>query len=356
MQESDNLSNIPWYSLDWFNPDKFPLIGTGEYFDWKNEWVFYLLLLIPIILAVIPFLRKKIQTLEVALPKKDVGTDFTSYLRFIPTILLSLSFICMVIALARPQKTNEKIEQWSEGIDIMLLLDISESMKIQDLKPNRLEAAKKTALDFIDGRNQDRIGVVIFAGEAFTLAPMTTDYDLLRSEIEDITFSKIRKSGTAIGLALGMGINRMKESEAKSKVFILLSDGDNTAGNIDPKTAAEFAAGYGIKMYSIAIGREGRVRYGTDNFGQPYYVENSIDETTLRMIAEIGNGKFFRVENNKGLQEVFNTIDQLEKAKIYENRYKNTFDYYFVYLYWALALFLGWLLTKLTIFSNILVD
>ena len=253
-------------------------------------------------------------------------------------------------------KTNEKVEQYTEGIDIMLAMDISQSMQIEDFEPNRLEAAKKVALDFIQGRLQDRIGLVVFSGDAFSLAPLTTDYDLLRSYVRDINFEMIENRGTAIGSALAVVTNRMRESETKSKVCILLSDGDNTAGNIDPITAAELASAYGIKIYTIVVGREGLVPYGKDFFGRPNMIENTVDESTMRKIAQIGGGEFFRATDNEALASVFSKIDQFEKAEIKETRYKDTSDYYFIYLQWAAALFLVWLILKSTFISNILQD
>ena len=320
-----------------------------------------MLYLIPVVLLL--FLLKWLigtkikQKLPVALPKQEISKHWTSYLRFIPNMLLALSIMLVLIALARPQRTNEQVEQWSEGIDIALVIDISESMQIEDFKPNRLEAAKRTARSFIAGRDQDRIGLVIFSGDAYSLSPLTTDYELLYKFIdEEIDFNKIENRGTAIGSAIAVGTNRMRESDAVSKVMILLSDGDNTAGNIDPITAAELAAAYDIKIYTIGIGKEGKVPFGKDFFGRPNYVENTLDETTLREIAEIGSGEFYRVSDNQALVNVFELIDQYEKAEIKETRYKNTTDFYSIYLYWALVFFMLCLLSKSTFISNILED
>jgi Ca-activated chloride channel family protein len=260
------------------------------------------------------------------------------------------------VALARPQKTNEKVEQWTEGIDIMLAIDISQSMQIEDFTPNRLEAAKQVARDFIKGRLQDRIGIVVFSGDAFSLAPLTTDYALLNSYLNDISFDMIENRGTAIGSAIAVVTNRMRESDSKSKVCILLSDGDNTAGNIDPITAAELAAAYNIKIYTIVVGKEGLVPFGKDYFGRPNMVENTVDETTMRKIADIGSGEFFRVTDNQTLKSVFEKIDLYEKAEIKETRFKDTSDYYFIYLQWAILLFLLWLLLKSTFLINVLQD
>jgi len=289
-------------------------------------------------------------------PKSSLKWNPVSLFRFIPDILLAGILSLIVVSLARPQKTNEKVEQWTEGIDIMLTIDISESMQIEDFKPNRLEAAKETALNFIEGRFQDRIGIVIFSGEAYSLAPLTLDYDLLNNYIKDIDFEMIENRGTAIGSALAVGTNRMRESDSKSKVLILLSDGDNTAGNIDPITAAELAHAYGIKIYTIAIGKEGRVPFGTDFFGRTRYVENTLDETNLRKIAEIGEGQFFRVSDNQALENVFELIDKYEKAEIKETRFKDTTDFYVVYLKWAVMLLLLWMALKSTFMANVLQD
>jgi Ca-activated chloride channel homolog len=238
----------------------------------------------------------------------------------------------------------------------MLAIDISQSMLIEDFTPNRLEAAKDVARDFIKGRLQDRIGIVVFSGDAFSLAPLTTDYALLNSYLDELNFDMIESRGTAIGSAMAVVTNRMRESESKSKVCILLSDGDNTAGNIDPITAAELAAAYDIRTYTIVVGREGLVPYGKDFFGRPNMVENTVDETTMRRIAEIGSGEFFRVTDQKALLEVFRKIDQLEKAEIKETRFKDTSDFYFIYVRWAIVLFLLWLMLKSTFVTNVLQD
>ena len=198
--------------------------------------------------------------------------------------------------------------------------------------------------------------MVVFSGDAFSLSPLTTDYELLKSYLDEINFEMIENRGTAIGSALAVVTNRMSESETKSKVCILLSDGDNTAGNIDPITAAELAEAYGIKIYTIVVGKEGLVPFGKDFFGRPNMIENTVDETTMRRIAEIGSGQFFRATDNQALQQVFAKIDQYEKAEIKETRFKDTSDYYFIYLQWGVAFFLIWLLSKSTFMTNVLQD
>jgi Ca-activated chloride channel family protein len=351
----ENDFNDPWYYLDWFS------ISTFKSFSWEYPELLWGLIIIPLIFLLRFIIRiiagyRSYQKLPVALAKKDLHGSILNYIWILPELLLLMVGLLMIVALARPQKTNEKVEQWTEGIDIMIALDISQSMMIEDFSPNRLEAAKEVALNFINGRIQDRIGLVVFSGDAFSLAPLTTDYELLRSYIKDITFEMIESRGTAIGSAMAVVTNRMRESESKSKVCILLSDGDNTAGNIDPITSAELASAYGIKIYTIVIGKEGLVPYGKDFFGRPNMIENTIDERTLRKMADIGGGQFFRANDEKALQQVFSLIDKYEKAEIKETRFKDTSDYYSVYLQWAICLFLLWLLLKSTFISNVLQD
>ncbi|MEM6737478.1 MAG: VWA domain-containing protein [Bacteroidota bacterium] len=340
-----------WFSWEWFKTEVF------QTFDWAYPVWFYALLIIPFLF----FLRWIISTqfsqkLPIALTKKNLKSESITYLRFIPPAFFMLSLALIIVSLARPQTTNEQVEQWSEGIDIVLNIDISESMRIEDFRPNRLEAAKEVANNFVKGRFQDRIGLVIFSGDALPTCPLTTDYGLLYEMIRDIDFDKIESRGTAIGNAITSGINFLRESVSESKVMILLSDGDNTAGNVDPITAANLANAYNIKMYVIAIGKDGKVPFGTDFFGRPRMVENHFDETTLREIARIGNGKFYRVSDKDALVGVFNEIDQLEKAEIKETRYKDTTDFYYVYLKWAAVFLLLWLITKSTFITNVLTD
>lgn len=341
----------PWYSPDWFTP------STLLSFTWENPLFLYLIIGVLVLFLLRWILMYRVsQKLPVALTKKELKFSPVTFLAFLPELLLMIVLTLVFVALARPQKSNEKVEQWTEGIDIMIALDISVSMQMEDFTPNRLEAAKRVAEQFISGRKQDRIGLVVFSGDAFSLAPLTTDYELLKSYLKDVTFEMIESRGTAIGSAMAVVTNRMRESDSKSKVCILLSDGDNTAGNIDPITAAELASAYGIKIYSIIVGKEGRVPMGKDFFGRPMYYENTIDETTMRKMADIGGGEFFRVTDNRALAQVFARIDQYEKAEIKETRFKNTSDYYFIYLYWAAAFFLLWLLLKSTFISNVLQD
>jgi len=345
----DSLFPNNWFSIKWFN------VYELFKYEWENEYVLLLLLSIPLFLL-IKLLFKKNNFIEVSIPSYNLIKYKFSFLRLIPNSIFILSIIYIIISLARPQKSNEKVEKWSEGIDIMLVIDISESMQIEDFKPNRLESAKGVAKEFINGRFQDRIGLVVFSGESYSRCPLTTDYILLNKYVDEISFDLISSRGTAIGSAIAIATNRMRESKSKSKVLILLSDGDNTAGNIDPVTAAQIAKAYGIKIYSIAIGKNGKVPFGKDYFGRTRYVENSLDEKNLREIATITNGKFYRASNNSSLENIFKVIDEFEKTEIKENRYKNTVDYYQYYLLWSIILFLFFILLKSTFINNIIKD
>lgn len=340
-----------FFSWSWFLPETF------KSYEWENLWILNLLWIIPALMLFRKFVKfLKNPVLELSLPKRIAKNNPWTYLRLIPTGLFFLSLVMIVIALARPQRSNERVEQFTEGIDIVLVMDISESMDLQDFTPNRLEAAKATAVDFINGRFGDRIGMVVFAGEAYSLAPLTNDYKLLTDLIQDISFNMMEAKGTAIGSAIASATNRMKDSESASKVLILLSDGESNAGNVDPLFAAELASALDIKIYTIAVGKDGMVPYGTDFFGRPQMVESYLDETTLREIAKIGNGEFFRAADGGTLNSIFERIDNLEKAEILENRYKETSDYYRVYLFWAMMLFFFWLLLKSSFLNNFLLD
>jgi Ca-activated chloride channel homolog len=336
-----------WLSFSWFSPAQL------QHFQWEQPAYLFA---IPVVLLLFG-LRRLIhsrfqQRLPVAVPGRHLRWSPVSLLRFVPDTLIGLALLLVLLALARPQQMHQRVVKYSEGIDIMLVIDISESMLIEDLKPNRLESAKAVAHKFIEGRFQDRIGIVVFAGDAYSLVPLTTDYDLLHSYVDEINQDLIASGGTAIGSALAVTINRMRDSDAKSKVAILLSDGDNTAGNIDPVTAARMAKAYDIKVYTIAVGQDGAPPVSAVA-REPFAADdNTIDERTLREIAQVGEGQFFRATNSRALLEVFSDIDTFEKAEIRETRYADTQDYYQVYLIWAIIFFLLWMLSKSTFMSN----
>jgi Ca-activated chloride channel family protein len=235
-----------------------------------------------------------------------------------------LAVLLLTIALARPQSTSSGENVTTEGIDIILASDISSSMLAEDFRPNRVEAAKKVAADFINGRPNDRIGLVIFAGESFTQCPLTLDHDVLKNLLSQVKTGMI-EDGTAIGSGLATAVSRLKESKAKSRVIILLTDGVNNRGSIDPLTAASIAQTFGIRVYTIGVGTQGTAPYPVQTpFGTQYQnVPVEIDEGLLQKIADQTGGKYFRATNNETLRSIYNEIDRLEKSKIEVTQYRH---------------------------------
>jgi len=243
-----------------------------------------------------------------------------SWRQYLIHILFAFRLIALgllIMALARPQSTSRSRDVSIEGIDIVMAMDVSSSMLAQDLRPDRLEAAKDVASEFIAGRPDDRIGLVIFSGESFTQSPLTSDHSMIRNLFKDIESGMI-EDGTAIGDGLATSINRLKESDAISKVIILITDGVNNAGSIDPLSAAEIAKIYGIRIYTIGVGTMGVAPYPVQTpFGIQYQnMEVKIDEDILQQVAEVTGGLYFRATSNKKLREIYEEIDQLEKSKI----------------------------------------
>lgn len=266
--------------------------------------------------------------------------------------LLSLSFL--IIALARPQSSsvNESID--SEGIDIVMSIDVSGSMLAEDLKPNRIESAKKVASDFVDNRPTDRVGLVIFAGESFTQVPITIDHNVLKEQISKIK-SGVLVDGTAIGMGLATGVDRLRASKAKSRVLILLTDGVNNTGLIDPSTALEIAKRYNVRVYTIGIGSEGQAPYPVQTpFGtQKQMMPVQIDEALLQKIAKETGGKYYRATSNKSLRSVYDEIDQLEKTKIEVNSYKQYAELFFPFALIAILCLLAEIVLRYTVFKSI---
>jgi len=265
-----------------------------------------------------------------ALKKKS----YIGVLRHYGIVLRSLAVILLIIALARPQSSLSWQNSTTEGIDIMIASDISGSMLAEDFKPNRLEAGKQIAIDFIKARPDDRIGLVIFSGESFTQCPLTIDHSVLINLYNDIHNGMI-EDGTAIGMGLATAVNRLKDSEAKSKVIILLTDGSNNMGSIAPLTAAEIAKQFGIRVYTVGIGTHGFAPYPVQTpYGIQYQkMEVDVDEGTLTKIAAATGGKYFRATNNDALKSIYTQIDQLEKAKIDVTQYHKKTE-----LFWPFAL------------------
>ena len=341
---------MEWHSISWFEPE------TLRGFSWGQRLFLYGLPVIPLLFVVrwLLFVRFR-QKLSLSLPGRAMGWSLTAFLRFVPDVLAGLAVALLLVSLARPQRVNQRVELSSSGIDIMLVLDVSRSMLALDFKPNRLEAAKRLARNFINSRFQDRIGVVVFAGDAYSLAPLTTDYALLTELMREVNYGMIQNPETALGSAIAVTINRMRESKSKSKVAIVISDGESAAGNIDPLTAARLAKANQIKLYTILVGREGLVQ-AVNAQGRVFAQDNTVDETIMRQIAQIGEGRFYRASNANALQSIFKQIDRYEKAPVVETRYKDTEDFYQIYLRWALVCLVAWMALKCTFMNNILED
>lgn len=254
----------------------------------------------------------------------------------IPFALRIIAIALVIIALAQPQSSMSHKQIDVEGIDITMALDVSGSMMAMDFRPNRLEACKSVIRSFVENRPTDRIGLVLYAGEAYTKCPLTGDHTTLLASLENSNNNQI-DDGTAIGDGLGTAINRLRESQAKSKVIILLSDGVNNSGYIDPLSAADLAKEYGIRVYTIGCGSMGEAPYKTP-YGT-FYAKTEIDETLLRNIADLTGGKYFRAQNKERLKAVYNEIDQMEKSKISETRFTNKSEEFFPFLLAALILF-----------------
>ncbi|HEX8549847.1 MAG TPA: VWA domain-containing protein [Cytophagaceae bacterium] len=342
------MKNLEWYSLSWFSPK------TLLNFEWAAPFYLYLLpgILLLFILRSIFNLRGK-QKLDFALLSNDLkGLGSLSSLRFIPTLFQVLFLTLILVSLARPQKSLQSVHESTEGIDIALVVDISESMLLEDFKPNRLEASKKIISEFLDARPHDRISLVVFAGQAYSLAPLTTDHDLLKKYVSEISFNMLDTGSTSIGNALVVGLNRLKNSTSKSKILILFTDGDNTSGNIGPQTAARLSYAFGVKIYTIGIGTSGKIRYGKDELGEPRYVESSLNSTLLKSIATTTKGEYFRATNSATLKQILNKIGKLEKGEIVVATFNDTQDLYTIYLRWAFVFFLLWMFTKNTFLTN----
>lgn len=336
-----------WLSLRWFG---WEALGS---FHWAHPYFLYAIPAIPLaFLLRNAFHRKSRQFLTIPYEATETPDDWLTRLRYVQPVSVALALTLILLALARPQIITERTDRFSEGIDIMLLVDVSDSMLEKDLNPDRLTAAKRVARNFVRGRLQDRIGIIVFAGEAYSLCPLTTDYDLLYGFLDDLKPDMIRTAGTAIGSALAVGVNRMRDSKSQSKVTILISDGDNTSGNLDPITAARLAKAFGVRIYTIAVGSTRRVSKG-DSLQTPSAL---VDESELQEIAAAGDGKYFRATDNDTLVKVFTQINKLEKVKFKNVVFREVKDFYRVYLYWAILLILLALATKSTFMSNILED
>jgi Ca-activated chloride channel homolog len=317
----------------------------------------YLLIVVP---AMVAFYLLKQQKISASLrmpglqPFTNAGTTFRHYLRHILFALRTLAIALLIIVLARPQKTDKFQDVSTEGIDIVLTQDISGSMLARDFKPDRLEAAKNIATEFISGRPYDRIGLVVFSGESFTQCPLTTDHAVLINLLREIQSGMI-EDGTAIGMGLATAVNRIKDSQAKSKVIILLTDGVNNRGEIAPATAADIAKTFGIRVYTIGVGTQGTAPYPVQT---PYGIQYQdmpveIDEGILQQISQTTGGKYFRATDNNSLEKIYKEIDKLEKSKIDVKQFTRKEERYLLPALIAFFMVVFEIIVRNTIFKNI---
>lgn len=320
------------------------------------EYLYLLLLIIPVVVWYILKRNKRYPTIQVSNSFAFEGTrkSWKERMEHLPFILRILAFILIVVVLARPQSSNSWRNVSTEGIDIVMTLDMSSSMLAEDLKPNRLEAAKNVAANFIAGRPNDNIGLVVFSAESFTQCPLTTDHKVLLNLFGGLQSGMI-EDGTAIGLGLANAVNRLKDSKAKSKVIILLTDGTNNSGDIDPITAAGLAKTFGIRVYTIGIGTRGTAPYPFQTaYGVQYEnIDVVIDEEPLKQIASITGGEYYRATNNTSLRGIYNEIDKLEKTKLNVQQYSKKYEEYRIFALVALFLLISEMLVRNTVLKRL---
>lgn len=321
------------------------------------HYLWLLVVIIPLVIWYILRQRNSAPTLAVSTltPYAGLPGSYKQYLRHVAFGLRMAAIACLIVILARPQTRDSWRTSTTEGTDIVLALDISSSMLARDFKPDRLEAAKNVAANFVAGRESDNMGMVIFAGESFTAVPMTTDRALLANYINEIKMGML-EDGTAIGDGLASAINRIKDGKAKSKSIILLTDGSNNTGIVAPQTAADIARELGIKVYTIGIGRNGEADYPQINaFGRVEYVKMPviIDEATLQHIADSTGGRYFRATGNNVLAEIFDEIDKLEKTEMDVRHFSHTEDNYMLWAWLAAGLFGLEILLRQTLLRSI---
>lgn len=289
----------------------------------------------------------------------DMPKNWKQYFRHLPFLLRTAALALLIIILARPQTTERWQNQDIEGIDIMMAVDVSTSMLAEDLKPNRLEAAKQVASEFISGRPNDNIGLTIFAGQSFTQSPLTTDHVMLMSIFNnvscDIVTNGFLEDGTAIGDGVANAVTRLRESKAKSKVIILLTDGSNNKGEISPLTAAEIAKTFGIRVYTIGVGSNGTAPYPVKTYAGTQYVNVpvEIDESTLQQIATTSNGQYYRATSNSKLKEVYEEIDKLERTKLNVKKFSRKNEEFQPFALAAVLCLLAEILLRLTVLRRI---
>jgi len=326
---------------------------------YKNPEFLWLLILLPVIAYMLyKFKFVRLNNFKFSNLESFDSKTLKSKLYPLINIFRIITLLLVIVALARPQEiSNSTRTKTSSGIDIVIAVDISSSMLAQDLKPNRLEALKIVASQFINDRINDRIGLVIYAGESYTKTPVTSDKGVVIKSLSDITFDGIIEDGTAIGMGLATSVNRLKESKAKSKVIILLTDGVNNSGFIDPSTAADLAANFEIKTYTIGLGTNGNARApvalnpnGSFRFG---ITKVEIDEELLKNVANKTGGLYFRATDNKKLEEIYNEINKLEKTEVEEIKYSDSEEKYRLLIVAAIGLIFVELILKYIVFRSI---
>ena len=325
-------------------------------------WFFAFLPLTYLIFLLFYKKKKRLPTLQYSCANvlKDLPKGFRSYLAKLPILLKIGVAILIIFALARPRQSDTRVQRDVDGIDILIALDISDSMLIEDMEPeNRLESAKKTIEAFVKNRISDRIGLVLFSGEAFTQVPLTLDYTVFLERLQNVQTIPLVKMGTAIGVALANAVSRLKDSQAKSRVVVLLTDGENNSGTIDPETALEMAKGYGLRIYTIGVGKDGMAQipvYIQDVFGNRrkryQSIHSKVNDQLLTHLATQTKGKYFRATNTKGLQAVFDEINTLEKSAIEVKQFMRYQERFQLFLKWALVLFTFSLLFKYILFRT----
>jgi len=302
--------------------------------SFANPAYLYLLAIIPLLVIWYVYFHNKLQPrllIPAVEPVTRLPAGFRTHFRHFPFGLRMVTLVLLIVILARPQSVNRWENESVEGIDIMLVMDISGSMLAADFSPNRIEAAKTVATEFIAGRSNDRMGLVLFSGESFTQCPLTTDHAALMNLLQQANVGVIENQTTAIGLGLANAVKRLKDSEAKSRVVILVTDGVNNAGSVDPLTAAEIARTFGIRVYTIGVGTHGTAPFPVRNFfGDVFYQQQEveIDEAMLRKISGMTNGAYFRATGNQKLREIYSEIDKLEKSKIFVRQFSRRHDEY----------------------------
>jgi Ca-activated chloride channel family protein len=322
----------------------------------QNEFLWLLLLVPVLVLWYVIKLKKQTAQLSISSVQGFQKNSIWSTLKHLLFGLRMLAVTLVVLALARPQTVDVSSKtKTTRGIDIVMAIDVSASMLAKDLKPNRLEALKNVAGDFIKGRPNDRIGLVEYAGESYTKTPITSDKGIVLQSLKTIKYNTVITGGTAIGMGLATAVNRIKDSKAKSKIIILLTDGVNNAGFIDPQTASELAVEYGIKTYTIGLGTNGMalspiaIRNGVFQYGK---IQVEIDEELLKEIAEVTGGRYFRATNNRKLKEIYKEIDALEKTELEEFKFYNYEEKFRPLIWVALMLIVFEFLMRFTLFRS----